>query len=157
MKKNRKYKVKHAKIISWLFLIPSIIIMFLSWDFFEIMIDGAKYDYQYKLSVIFRFFISFFIGASFYLSFLIFIWNKLQSRKDKHEVIRFWFHYNKCVEAFDNMDLQKVKTIYENRLKDVEVRGVSLQPLKDKIKFGYNVISGRAIKEKLKLKKEYEK
>jgi len=145
--KVRKYKVKHAKLASWIMLITTIILGFLMFNFLENNMEQGSTDIAI---IVFRYVLSFFVSVASYLVFLIDMWSELTNRRDKYKGIRFLYHYNKCVEAFGNMDVNKVKYIYENRLKDVSITNTPLTPLKDRIKFGYSVMTCNSSDELLK-------
>lgn len=140
--KVRKYKVKDAKLASWIMLISAIVLGFLMFNFLE----NNIVIFDIVVSCI----LSFIVSVVSYLVFLIFMWSELNNRRDKYKGIRFLYHYNKCVEAFGNMDINRVKYIYENRLKDVSITNTPLTPFKDRIKFGLSVMTCNSKDEILK-------
>ena len=141
----RKYKVKDARIATVVILLPIFVLFFLLKNSFEDKIQDNVTLFLFSLV----------ISLIVYILSINNIWSELIDRKHKYEVIRFLYHYNKCVEAFGNKDTQKVKTIYNNRIKDVNVYNVSLNPLKGRIKFGYNIMTCKIEKEIVTPKEQY--
>lgn len=156
MRVFKRGNANRVKLFTWFSIVPMPVVAYLLFGLFSFFVN-SEYKEISIIDVVFRYVFTIVVTGMLYLFIIGFPIDSLRKRKDKYQVIRFMYHYNKCVEAFGNMDVQKVKIIYNNRIKDVKVTNVALQPLKDRIKFGYNIMSCKSEKEIITPNKRYTK
>ena len=131
MKKGRVYR---AKKLTWLISLITLASSYFMWNYYySIELGTGVNGFNLLFVIIITFYSLFFL----YVILYSIIWIPVELHKNKITKERYNYHYNRALTAFYNKDYDKVKNIYDNRLKNDK----NYEEYTNKIKFTYDIVT----------------